>query len=348
MSARTPGPEPLLRVRGLRVEYRLDGRHTVPAVRGADLDVAAGEVVALVGESGSGKSSAVRGIMQLIRPAAGEVRLGGVDLSTLGRKELRRARRDMQMVFQDPFSSLDPAMTVAEIIAEPLVVHSDQRSRARRETVLEMLALVGLRAQHADRYPHEFSGGQRQRIAIARALVLRPRLVIADEAVSALDVSSQNQVLALLQELIRELGIACLFITHDLAVVRSIADRVAVMYLGTVVEESRTETLFAEPSHPYTQALLSAALVADPRVQRARQRIRLVGELPDPTDPPPGCVFSSRCPQVMDICRDQQPPLRRLPSGGSAACHLLERAEPSPGPGLTAANPTHPTPGEEP
>ncbi|WP_166134194.1 ABC transporter ATP-binding protein [Nocardioides ochotonae] len=322
---------PLLDVRDLRVEYRSRGRRTVAAVRNVDLQVAPGEVVALVGESGSGKSSAVRGIMQLIRPAGGEVRFDGQDLTTMGRKELRRARRDMQMVFQDPFSSLDPAMTVAEIIAEPLMVHTDQDRKQRRASVVEMLELVGLRREHADRYPHEFSGGQRQRIAIARALVLRPRLVIADEAVSALDVSSQNQVLQLLQSLIAELGIACLFITHDLAVVRSIADRVAVMYLGRLVEQQPTEELFSSPQHPYTQALLSAALVADPRVQRTRRRMRLEGELPDPSNPPAGCVFSTRCPAAVDVCHVEMPELLPLADGGRVACHLVETVPAAPG-----------------
>ncbi|WP_244928775.1 oligopeptide/dipeptide ABC transporter ATP-binding protein [Nocardioides sp. W7] len=313
----------LLQVRDLHVSHRV-GRRSLPAVRGIDLDVAAGEVVALVGESGSGKSSAVRGITQLIRPDRGSVRFAGTDLTDLRGRALRVARRDIQMVFQDPFSSLDPAMSVAEIIGEPLVVHSDKGRRERRRTAIEMLEMVGLRAEHADRYPHEFSGGQRQRIAIARALVLRPKLVVADEAVSALDVSSQNQVLALLQDLIAELDVACLFITHDLAVVRTVAQRVAVMYLGTLVEQGPTEELFAAPQHPYTRALLSSAPVADPVVQRSRPRIRLIGELPDPMHPPTGCVFSSRCPQAISRCHDEAPVSRTAVSGAAVACHLVE------------------------
>jgi len=315
--------EPLLQVRDLHVSHRI-GRRALPAVRGIDLDVAPGEVVALVGESGSGKSSAVRGITQLIRPDRGSVLLDGVDLVGLRGKALRRARRDIQMVFQDPYSSLDPSMSVAEVIGEPLIVHTDQGRAERRRTAVEMLEMVGLRAEHADRYPHEFSGGQRQRIAIARALVLRPKLVVADEAVSALDVSSQNQVLALLQELIAELGVACLFITHDLAVVRQIADRVAVMYLGTLVEQDDTASLFEAPQHPYTRALLSAAPVADPVVQRARQRVRLTGELPDPMNPPTGCVFSSRCPDAIDRCHEEAPETRSPRAGAAVACHLVE------------------------
>lgn len=326
---------PLLQVRDLHVGHPV-GRRILPAVRGIDLDVSAGEVVALVGESGSGKSSAVRGITQLIRPEPGSVVLDGVELVGLRGKSLRRARRDIQMVFQDPYSSLDPAMSVVDIIGEPLVVHTDQRRRQRRQSAIEMLEMVGLRAEHADRYPHEFSGGQRQRIAIARALVLRPRMLVADEAVSALDVSSQNQVLALLQELIAELGVACLFITHDLAVVRTIADRVAVMYLGTLVEQGTTEELFSAPQHPYTKALLSSAPVADPVVQRNRNRIRLTGELPDPMNPPTGCVFSSRCPEAVDLCHQEPPALRSPTSTSSVACHLVEPRTP----GLELAAPS--------
>ena len=320
------GGDALLEVRGLTVTYRLRGGRVLHAVRGLDLSVGAGQVVALVGESGSGKSSAVRGIMQLVRPSAGEVWFAGRDLCRLRGRELRRARRGMQMVFQDPFSSLDPAMTVGEIIAEPLVAHTDHRRAERRRLAVEMLELVGLQPAHADRYPHEFSGGQRQRIAIARALVRRPELLVADEAVSALDVSTQNQVLTLLRRLISELGVACLFITHDLAVVRNIADRVVVLYLGTMVEEGPVDAVLGEPRHPYTRALLSAAPIADPVVQRSRARIRLAGELPDPTDPPAGCVFSSRCPEVTDHCRTATPVLRPSGPDARAACHLLDPA----------------------
>ena len=215
-------------------------------------------------------------------------------------------------------------MTVGEIIAEPLVAHTDHRRAERRRLATEMLELVGLQPAHVDRYPHEFSGGQRQRIAIARALVLRPELVIADEAVSALDVSTQNQVLTLLRRLISELRVACLFITHDLAVVRNIADRVAVLYLGTVVEEGPVDAVLTDPQHPYTEALLSAAPIADPVTQRSRTRIRLVGELPDPTDPPAGCVFSSRCPQVTEVCHAVAPTLQQTRPAVRAACHLRQ------------------------
>lgn len=315
--------QPLLQVRGLTVGYGRRLGRSSPVVRGIDLDVQRGEVLAIVGESGSGKSTAVRGIAQLLPATAGTVRFDGQDLTSLSRRELRAKRRDLQMIFQDPYSSLDPAMRILDSVGEPLRVHTSMDARERRTAVVEMLQAVGLREEHADRYPQEFSGGQRQRIAIARALILRPQLLIADEAVSALDVSTQNQVLRLLEDLIAELGIACLFITHDLGVVRDIADRVAVMYLGTVVEVGPTDEVFARPQHPYTQALLSAALIADPVVQRQRRRTKLEGDLPDPTNPPAGCPFHTRCPLVVDRCRTEVP-LQRRSGGADVACHLVE------------------------
>lgn len=320
--------QPMLQVRGLSVEFGRP-RRRVRAVRSIDLDVRAGETVAIVGESGSGKSSAARGILQLVRPAAGSVRLDGRELVGLKGAEMRRARRDLQMVFQDPYSSMNPAMTIEEVIGEPLMVHTEMRRSQRRTEAEQLLELVGLRREHASRYPYEFSGGQRQRIAIARALALRPRLLVADEAVSALDVSSQNQVLTLLDQLSTELGIACLFISHDLGVVRHIADRVAVMYLGSIVEQGTTESLFDDPQHPYTRALLSAALVADPERQAERTRIKLRGELPDPANPPAGCAFSSRCPAVMAICHQERPVLTPRVGDGSVACHLTPAGTPA-------------------
>ncbi|NCL75720.1 Glutathione import ATP-binding protein GsiA [Rhodococcus sp. YH1] len=318
---------PLLSVRGLRVEFPVRGRmsrkkRTIRAVDEVGFDIRPGETFALVGESGSGKSTTARGILRLVDVAAGSVVLDGVDLTTLNRSELRDARRNMQMVFQDPYSSLDPSRTVGDAIAEPLEVHTDLDAEARRRKVRRLLEQVGLRAEHAERYPYEFSGGQRQRIAIARAIAVEPRLVIADEAVSALDVSTQNQVIALLEELSAELGIAYLFIAHDLAVVRHIAHTTAVMYLGRIVEWGPSERLFTEPAHPYTQALLSAVPVPDPVRQRTRVRIRLDGELPDPANPPAGCAFSSRCPQVMPVCRERRPETTEVPGGGQVACHL--------------------------
>ncbi|MGY1814525.1 ABC transporter ATP-binding protein [Blastococcus sp. SYSU D00820] len=314
---------PLLSVRGLDVTFRTGRRRRLRAVRGIDLDIWPGEVVAVVGESGSGKSSAARGILQLVPTTGGEIVFEGTPLTGLPKDRMRAVRRDMQMVFQDPFSSMNPAMTIEDVIGEPLVVHTDLDRAARRARARELLVQVGLRAEHVDRYPHEFSGGQRQRIAIARAIALNPKLVVADEAVSALDVSSQNQILQLMQRLSRELGIAYLFISHDLGVVRHIADRIAVMYLGTIVEQGPTHELFEQPVHPYTRALLSAALVADPVRQRQRTRIRLTGELPDPASPPPGCPFSSRCPSVLPVCTEQVPVATPAhgPSG-SVVCHL--------------------------
>ncbi|MBS9374868.1 ABC transporter ATP-binding protein [Rhodococcus sp. B50] len=319
--------KPLLTVRGLRVEFPVGRRMSrrkqlVRAVDEVDLDIFPGETFALVGESGSGKSTTARGILRLVDVARGTVVLDGVDVTALSRNDLRTARRHMQMVFQDPYSSLDPSRTVGEAIAEPLQVHTDLTEDERRRKVGRLLEQVGLRAEHADRYPYEFSGGQRQRIAIARAIAVEPKLVIADEAVSALDVSTQNQVVALLEQLSAELGIAYLFIAHDLAVVRHIAHTTAVMYLGRIVEWGPTERLFSEPAHPYTQALLSAVPVPDPARQRRRERIRLNGELPDPANPPTGCAFSTRCPLVMPVCRETRPAVTEVTGGGQVACHL--------------------------
>ncbi len=318
---------PLLSVRGLRVEFPVRGRafakkRTIRAVDEVGFDIRAGETFALVGESGSGKSTTARGILRLVDVAAGSVVLDGVDVTALGKSELRTARRDMQMVFQDPYSSLDPSRTVGDAVAEPLEVHTDLDAAARRRKVEQLLEQVGLRPEHAERYPYEFSGGQRQRIAIARAIAVEPKLVVADEAVSALDVSTQNQVIALLEELSAELGIAYLFIAHDLAVVRHIAHTTAVMYLGRIVEWGPSERLFTEPAHPYTQALLSAVPVPDPARQRRRERIRLTGELPDPANPLACRALRSRCPKVLPVCRERRPEITEVPGGGQVACHL--------------------------
>lgn len=314
--------KPLLRVNDLSVEFKLRGGRRLGAVNGISFEIGPRETVALVGESGSGKSTAARAVLRLIEASSGTVEVNGEDISAMSPKKLRSFRRHIQMVFQDPYSSLDPSMTIVESIAEPLRFHTDLDQRGRRERVLSLLEQVGLRAEHADRYPHEFSGGQRQRIAIARAIAVNPQVLVADEAVSALDVSSQNQILLLLKQLSDDLGIGCLFISHDLAVVRNLADRILVMYLGRIVEEGPTESVFADPKHPYTAALLSAALVADPERQAARRRVRLEGELPDPTNPPAGCVFSTRCPQVQQICLEQAPVATPRSGGGSAACHF--------------------------
>ena len=321
--------EPLVEVRDLHVTFRGRGRRgvDVPAVAGVSFDIARSETFALVGESGSGKSTTARAALQLVAPTAGEVRFDGVDLTTLGKKELRRMRRRMQMVFQDPYSSLDPSAIVADSVGEPLEVHLGLSGDERDARVAELFDLVGLSPTLLYRYPHEFSGGQRQRLAIARAIALDPDLVVCDEAVSALDVSTQNQVIKLLRRLADELGVAYLFITHDLAVVRHIAQRVGVMYLGRIVEQGPVEQIFERPAHPYTEALLSAVPLPDPVRQRNRERILLRGDLPDPSSPPPGCRFHTRCPYVMDICREVDPPATIIPGTGPAGdgvvhCHL--------------------------
>ncbi len=282
-----------------------DGGGTVHAVDGVSLAIAPGETLGVVGESGCGKSTLGRTILRLIEPTAGEIVFDGTDLRALGPRALRAKRRDMQMIFQDPFASLDPRLTVEAIVAEPLVVHGIGNRAARREAVAELLKTVGLDADAARRYPHEFSGGQRQRIGIARAIALRPKLVVADEPVSALDVSIQSQILNLMVDLRRRFNLAYMFISHDLAVVEHVSDRVAVMYLGRIVETAETEALFARPSHPYTEALISA--VPQPGA-KGRRRIVLAGEIPNPENPPPGCPFHPRCPKAMDICRTLPPP----------------------------------------
>lgn len=314
----------VLRVRGLKVEFRSKGRRKPPvqAVRGIDLLLHEGETLAIVGESGCGKSTTARGVLGLV-PASGEIELMGRRFEQMSRAERTAARADIQMVFQDPYSSLDPSQRVGTSIAEPLEVHTDMSRRERDERVTELLEMVGLRSEHAERYPHDFSGGQRQRIAIARALASSPRIVVADEAVSALDVSTQNQILKLLKELSATLGVSYLFISHDLAVVRHLSHRIAVMYLGVVVEEAETDALFREPQHPYTQALLASVLSADPERKRDRKISQLVGDLPDPANPPSGCVFRTRCPHAMEICAQEVPKSVARSGAGSVACHLF-------------------------
>ena len=303
----------------------------VRAVEGVSFDLAAGETLGLVGETGCGKSTTARVVVRLLDATSGSVTFDGIDVLAATGETLRRLRRSMQIVFQDPYASLNPRMTVGSIVSEPLVVH---RAAARddgivtrndrRDRVKELLSLVGLSPEHYNRYPHEFSGGQRQRIGIARAIALNPRLLICDEPVSALDVSIQAQVINLLEELQDRLGLTYLVIAHDLAVVRHISDRVAVMYLGRVMEIADSEELYRHPVHPYTEALLSAIPIPDPVAERARQRIIVGGEVPNPANPPSGCPFHPRCPRAQSICREVMPPLEPQGAGAGhvAACHF--------------------------
>jgi len=296
----------------------------VRAVDGVSLGVAHGEVLGLVGESGSGKSTLGRCVTRLVPVTSGAVRINGRDISRLSRRQLRPLRREFNIVFQDPASSLNPRMTVADIISEPLRLHRIGSPASRRERVDELLSQVGLVTDVGRRYPHELSGGQRQRVSLARALSAGPALLVADEPTSALDVSVQAAVLNLIGRLQADLGFACLFVTHDLAAVEFLAQRVAVMYLGVLVEVADRESLFSLPRHPYTQALLSAAPIPDPVIQRTRRRIVLQGEVPSPVDPPSGCRFHPRCPVAVPECSRVVPPLRPVgPAGSLVACHLV-------------------------
>ncbi len=321
----------LLEVRGLEVHFPVrEGlvlqrrAGAVRAVDGVDLELASGETLGLVGESGCGKTTAARAVLRLVEPTSGRITFDGRDISTVRGEELRLLRRRMQLVFQDPYSSLDPRQSVESILAEPLRTHGT-RGPAVDRRVRQLLGLVGLPAGAAARYPHEFSGGQRQRIGVARAIALEPDLVVLDEPVSALDVSIQAQIVNLLQDLQEQLGLAYLFIAHDLAVVRHVSDRVAVMYLGVLVEESPVEELYTAPRHPYTVALLSAIPVPDPRVEDRRRRIILGGDPPSPLAPPAGCRFHTRCPfRQPTRCHDEVPELRESSPGHRVACHWAE------------------------
>ena len=316
--------EPILRVTDLVKEFRVRdlGRSAVVhAVSGVSFHVQRGETLALVGESGCGKSTTGRCILRLVEPTSGAVQFQGTDLLQLDHGAMRKMRRNLQIVFQDPQASLHPRLTVRRLLAEPLEVHGFERA-AIDDRITELLQLVQLRPEHLDRYPHEFSGGQRQRVGIARALAISPAMLVLDEPVSALDVSIQAEIMRLLIDLRERLGLSYLFIAHDLAVVRQLADRVAVMYLGKIVEIGPAERVYDSPQHPYTQALLSAVPIPDPEVQRTRRRIMLTGELPSPIDPPSGCRFRTRCWRAEQRCTDTEPVLTADTDEHSVACHF--------------------------
>lgn len=324
--------ETILSVRGLKMHFPITKGiiiqrqvGSIKAVDGLDFDLYRGETLGLVGESGCGKSTTGRAILQLYKPTDGSVLFEGKELTSIPSGDLRRMRRRMQMIFQDPYASLNPRMTVGSIVGEPLEVHNIGSTRKeRQERVQELLKIVGLNPYFINRYPHEFSGGQRQRIGVARALAVNPSFIVCDEPISALDVSIQAQVINLLEDLQQELGLTYLFIAHDLSVVRHISDRIAVMYLGKIVELADRDELYANPMHPYTQALLSAVPIPDPEIEKKRQRIILEGDVPSPANPPKGCNFNTRCPRVMDICRQKDPDFQDAGNGHYVACFLYE------------------------
>jgi oligopeptide transport system ATP-binding protein len=320
--------EVLLQVRNLKKHFPITGGvfgkqvGQVKAVDGLSFEVRKGETLGLVGESGCGKSTTGRLLLRLLDPSEGTVFFEDKEITSLSKEELRKLRREMQMVFQDPYASLNPRHTIEKILEEPLIVHGIGDKKERKKRVHEILEVVGLSSYHAKRYPHQFSGGQRQRIGIARALMTKPKLIIADEPVSALDVSIQSQVLNLMEDLQKEFGLTYIFIAHDLGVVRHISDRVGVMYLGRIVELSTSEQIYSKPMHPYTEALLSAVPVPDPELKKETKLLE--GDIPSPSNPPKGCAFHTRCHACMDICKQERPVLKEVEEGHYVACHLFE------------------------
>ena len=326
--------EPLLKIRNLKMHFPIyrgtfvrKEVNRVKAVDGLSFDILQGETLGLVGESGCGKSTTGRAIIQLYRPTEGEVIFDGQDLTGLDDKALHPLRRDLQMIFQDPYGSLNPRMTVGDIIAEPLRVHHLESGVGRQKRVQELMDIVGLDPRFIRRYPHEFSGGQRQRIGIARALACKPRFIVCDEPISALDVSIQAQIMNLMEDLQKEFDLTYLFIAHDLAAVRHISDRIAVMYLGNLAELADEASIYENPLHPYTEALISAVPIPDPEVERAREQIVLEGDVPSPMNPPSGCVFHTRCPYAFERCKKETPQFQEAEKGHFVACHLVEEPQ---------------------
>ena len=314
---------PLVEARDLKLHFRLHSGAQLKAVDGVSFAIPAGKTLGLVGESGCGKTTTGRALVGLYAPTGGQVYFRGRDTKHLDRQEQRAFTRHAQMIFQDPYSSLNPRMTVGDIVGEGIDIHGLLTGRQRMERIWELLGLVGLAKEHANRFPHEFSGGQRQRIGIARSLAVEPDFIVCDEPISALDVSIQSQIVNLLMDLQKRLGLTYLFISHDLSMVKYICERVAVMYLGVMVECAPSDELYDSPLHPYTKALLSAIPIADPAKEKSRRRILLTGDVPSPVNPPKGCRFAPRCPMAQAVCREQAPALREACSGHTVACHLV-------------------------
>lgn len=316
--------QPLIQVENLKKFFHVNNGGTLKAVNDVSFQIRAGETLGMVGESGCGKSTVGRTVLRLYEPTAGQVKYNGTNIYSLNRSKMKEYRRYMQMIFQDPYASLNPRMTITDVIGEALDIHKLTSSRAeRKKRVEELLDMVNLNPDHANRYPHEFSGGQRQRIGIARALAVDPKFIICDEPISALDVSIQAQVVNLLKELQERMGLTYLFIAHDLSMVKHISDRVAVMYLGKMVELAESEALYSEPLHPYTKALMSAIPIPDPAIESSKERIVLEGDIPSPINPPSGCFFRTRCPFATEQCAKQAPEFREAKPGHYVACHLV-------------------------
>ncbi|MGO1819889.1 MAG: ABC transporter ATP-binding protein [Senegalia sp. (in: firmicutes)] len=314
----------LIEVKNLKKHFKVGRNQILKAVDGISFDIKEGETLGLVGESGCGKSTTGRAIIRLYEATDGEVIFDGTNLHKLSKKEMKEYAKEAQMIFQDPYASLNPRMTVGDIIGEGMDIHGIRKGKERMARIYELLETVGLNREHASRFPHEFSGGQRQRIGIARALSVEPKFIVCDEPISALDVSIQAQVVNLLEDLQEEMGLTYLFIAHDLSMVKHISDRIAVMYLGAIMELTSSNDLYEEPLHPYTQALLSAIPIADPELSKNRNRIILEGDVPSPINPPDGCKFQNRCRYAKDICREKAPELREVKPGHFVACHLVK------------------------